>query len=191
MKPRPAYRRLGALAALAAASLLFVSSVSHASDAMEARQKEMESKRKEWVKKYEELQARHANLQSQLEQARADYSRGRSTRDLVGPGKAALVAEIDRLEKEFAEADAELEAFPEKARRAGALPGWFRDVGPAAQAAGQAADDDGDTGAGAGADDARRSRSISERRSGQDDTRQSRGLSGRGSRDERKSRRLP
>lgn len=151
MKPCPVLRRVAVRAAVLAALLLPAAlpwpSDASASDAMEARQKEMESKRKEWVQKYEELLARHASLQAQLEQARTDYSRGRSTRDLVGSGKAALVAELDRLEKEFAEVDAELKDFPDQARRAGALPGWFRDPSPAspstaAPAAGAEDEDD-------------------------------------------------
>ena len=45
-----------------------------------------------------------------------------------------LIDEIKRLETEFAQSERDLQNFPEEARRAGALPGWFRDDGPAAPA---------------------------------------------------------
>jgi predicted nuclease with TOPRIM domain len=90
---------------------------------------ELEAKRKEWVQKYEELVNRHATIQADLERARADYSRGRSTKHLRGEGKSGLVEEIQRLEDEFAKVDRELQEFPDLARRDGAYPGWFRDVG--------------------------------------------------------------
>ena len=80
------------------------------------------SKRKQWVAQYQDLQARHARLQRDLEQARTDYSRGRSTKHLRGEGKTGLIKEIARLEDEFAKADQELRDFPDTARRAGAFP---------------------------------------------------------------------
>jgi hypothetical protein len=92
------------------------------------------AKREEWVQKHEDLKAKHAKLRSGLEQARADYGRGRSTRKLRGEGKTGLVADIQRMQKELAESEQALSDFPEEARRAGALPGWFRDDGPPARA---------------------------------------------------------
>ena len=41
---------------------------------------------------------------------------------------SVLLEQIARRESEFAEGDRELSEFPETARRAGALPGWFRDL---------------------------------------------------------------
>ena len=38
------------------------------------------------------------------------------------------------MQKELAESEQALSDFPEEARRAGALPGWFRDDGPPARA---------------------------------------------------------
>jgi hypothetical protein len=99
----------------------------------------LEAKREEWVQKYEELRSKTQQLEADLDQARVDYSRGRSTKHLRGEGKAGLLEEIARLEKELAESQAELQAFPDEARKQGALPGWFRDGGdetPAAQADG-------------------------------------------------------
>lgn len=93
-----------------------------------AAQDDLSGKRAKWVAEYQDLQMRHARLEQDLEQARADYSRGRSTKHLRGEGKAGLLKEIARLEDEFAKADEELKDFPDKARRAGALPGWFRDL---------------------------------------------------------------
>jgi hypothetical protein len=87
-----------------------------------------DGERQQWVQRYQELQSKHARLGKDLEQARSDYSRGRSSRHPRGEGKAALIGEIQRLEGEFEKVDRQLQDFPEEARRQGALPGWFRDV---------------------------------------------------------------
>ena len=87
-----------------------------------------DGKREQWVAQYQDLQLRHTRLQGELEQARKDYSRGRSTKHLRGEGKTGLLKEIARLEDEFAKVDQELRDFPDTARRAGAFPGWFRDL---------------------------------------------------------------
>ncbi len=103
-----------------------------------------DGKREQWVAQYQDLQLRHTRLQGALEQALKDYSRGRSTKHLRGEGKAGLLKEIARLEDEFAKVDQELRDFPDTARRAGAFPGWFRDVEvpePEAQPAAAAASD--------------------------------------------------
>ena len=84
--------------------------------------------KEQWVAQYHDLQLRHSRLTRELERARNDYSRGRSSKHLRGEPKAALIEQIARLESEFAEVDRELRDFPETARRAGALPGWFRDL---------------------------------------------------------------
>jgi predicted nuclease with TOPRIM domain len=130
-------KKLASLVGAALVSLL-VTSPALAAGAGEApktateKRDELEARRKEWVQKYEDLVHRHATLQAELEQARADYSRGRSTKHLRGEGKAGLVEEIARLEDEFAKVDRELQEFPDLARKEGAYPGWFRDVGEAA-----------------------------------------------------------
>ena len=98
-----------------------------------------DSKRELWVAQYQDLQTRHARLQGELEQARKDYSRGRSTKHLRGEGKSGLIKEIARLEDEFAKVEQELRDFPDTARRAGAFPGWFRDLEEPAPAAAQSA----------------------------------------------------
>ena len=107
----------------------------------EQRQQEQLQQKQQWVQRYQDLRSKHARLEKDLTQARADYSRGRSSRHPRGDGKAALIAEIDRLEKEFDQADQELRNFPESAQRQGALPGWFRDLDerPGAQAGSQPA----------------------------------------------------
>ena len=52
--------------------------------------------------------------------------------DRIGVGVSSADGLVgERLELELAKTDAELREFPEKARRAGAFPGWFRDVPPA------------------------------------------------------------
>ncbi len=96
-----------------------------------------DGKRKAWVAQYQDLQVRHARLQRELEQVRSDYSRGCSTKRLSGEGKTGVIKEIARLEDELAKADQELRDFPDTARRAGAFPGWFRDLEEPAPAAAQ------------------------------------------------------
>jgi hypothetical protein len=93
-----------------------------------------DGKREAWVRKYQALQAQHAQLEQELDNAKIDYSRGRSTKHLRGEGKAGLIEEIARLEEEFDKVDRELMDFPDEARKQGALPGWFRDVPPQATA---------------------------------------------------------
>ena len=88
--------------------------------------------RRHWVAQYQELQQRHATLGQALAQAHRDYSRGRSSGRLQGEGKSGLIREIALLEDEFRQVDQRLRAFAETARQAGALPGWFRDLEPAA-----------------------------------------------------------
>jgi len=158
-----------------------------------------QAKREEWVQKHEELKAKTSRLEAELSQARVDYSRGRSTRHLRGEGKTGLLTEIDRLEKEVAESEAELQNFPEDARRQGALPGWFRDDGedeaPAAQAAGAAADRESRFGSGSSDSLSRRSSRSRQEREEPPEAKASDGDSSRGSlsdrrREDRSRRRL-
>jgi septal ring factor EnvC (AmiA/AmiB activator) len=89
---------------------------------------DMESKRQHWVQRYETLRAQEKELREGLEEARAEYSRGRRKSRPRGEERAELVEKIEKLETDLAQAQRDLEAFPEKARQAGALPGWFRDL---------------------------------------------------------------
>ncbi len=86
-----------------------------------------ETKRQTWVARHETLLSQEKELREDLETARAQYSRGRRANRLRGDPRAELVEEVDRLERELARAQRKLADFPEKARAAGALPGWFRD----------------------------------------------------------------
>jgi hypothetical protein len=110
------------LAGLATALIVGATSAAFAADD--------DGKRAEWVRKYQSLQLQHAQLEQELEEAKIDYSRGRSRKRLRGEGKAGLVEEIARLEEEFDKVDQELANFPNEARKQGALPGWFRDLEP-------------------------------------------------------------
>lgn len=89
---------------------------------------DMESKRNHWVGRYETLRAQEKELREGLDEARIEYSRGRRAGRLRGEERAELVERIAKLETDLAEAQRALDRFPEKARQAGALPGWFRDT---------------------------------------------------------------
>ena len=114
-------KQLSVLIAMLASAMLVVAAPASLAE-------EDDGKRQEWTRRHQELKAKHAGLGQDLAQARIEYSRGRSNRHPRGEGKAALIAEIARLEEEFARVDQEFQDFPEKARRQGALPGWFRDL---------------------------------------------------------------
>jgi hypothetical protein len=83
--------------------------------------------REEWVRRYETLRSHEKELRESLEEARAEWSRGRRGNRLRGERRAELREEIEKLERDLEQAQRDLAAFPEKARKAGALPGWFRD----------------------------------------------------------------
>lgn len=87
-----------------------------------------EGGREYWQTRYRELKSLVANLRSELEQKRAEYSRRRHDRRLRGETRTQLLEQIADLEKRLAAAERELAEFPETARKAGALPGWFRDL---------------------------------------------------------------
>jgi len=80
-----------------------------------------------WVGRWEKLQAKHAEVAAQLESARVEYRRGRIGNRGRGEERVELLERIERLERELADLDEQIAAFPEEARRAGALPGWFRE----------------------------------------------------------------
>ena len=86
------------------------------------------SKQAYWVERYHKLHSAETSLQSELGAARARHSRGRRANRLRGEERGELRKDIVRMEKELARVERDLAAFPEEARRAGALPGWFRDL---------------------------------------------------------------
>jgi hypothetical protein len=86
-----------------------------------------DARREYWQKRYRNLKELVVSLELELEQARAEYSRKRHARRLRGENRIELLGEIAQLEKRLAKAQSDLQEFPERARAAGALPGWFRD----------------------------------------------------------------
>jgi hypothetical protein len=132
-------RSLDRCAALVGAALLSLSASAAAAaeaaptqasraSASASRTADADAMRDQWVQRFEELKTRQATLKRDLDQALADYTRGRTSNYLRGPGREGIVNEIKRLEEEVAKADEEMQDFPDEARRAGALPGWFRDL---------------------------------------------------------------
>lgn len=92
-----------------------------------------EEVKQHWVDRWNTLHAQQAELSAELASARADYRRGRRANRGRGEERVELLATIARLEKELSGVEQALAAFPEEARRAGALPGWFRDTGRVAK----------------------------------------------------------
>ena len=80
-----------------------------------------------WVSRWEGLQQKQKAVTAELETARVDYRRGRRGNRGRGEERVELLERIDRLERELADVEQELAAFPAEAHRAGALPGWFRE----------------------------------------------------------------
>ena len=112
-------RRLATGLVLAAATIAAVPATTGAATEQEKRQ--------HWVQRYETLRTQEKELREKLEEARAQYSRGRRANRVRGEERVEVVERIEKLEKELAQAQRKLAAFPEEARKAGALPGWFRD----------------------------------------------------------------
>ena len=83
--------------------------------------------RQQWVQRYDNLRSQEKELREKLKAVRAQYSRGRNNYRLRGDERVEVVAQIEKLEKGLARTQRDLAAFPEEARKAGALPGWFRD----------------------------------------------------------------
>jgi hypothetical protein len=81
-----------------------------------------------WVGQWNKLRAQQQELSSELESSRIEYRRGRRANRVRGPERAEVLERIAALEKELAAVEIALESFPEKARKAGALPGWFREA---------------------------------------------------------------
>jgi septal ring factor EnvC (AmiA/AmiB activator) len=115
------------LALTGEAGLATAAEISPAAAQGSAQASRTDASREYWQKRYRNLQTLVASLELELEQARASYSRMRHERRLRGETRTELLEEIAQLEKRLAKARSDLEEFPERARAAGALPGWFRD----------------------------------------------------------------
>jgi len=81
-----------------------------------------------WVSRYEKLVSEVEGLRSKVDTLKLNYTRARTRNYPRGEALKELEADRDKAITELAEKEAELEEFPEEARRAGALPGWFRDL---------------------------------------------------------------
>ena len=86
------------------------------------------SKQGYWVERYQALHSAEKSLRSELLAALSRQSRGRRANRLRGEERGELWKEILRMKQELARIESKIAAFPEEARKAGALPGWFRDL---------------------------------------------------------------
>lgn len=112
--------RLFSAAALAAFVLGCVAPTAWAQDE--------EPDRDYWVGRYEKLVSEVEGLRAKVDQLKLNYTRARTRNYPRGEALKELEADRDQAIEDLAEKEAELEEFPEEARRAGALPGWFRDL---------------------------------------------------------------
>jgi hypothetical protein len=85
-----------------------------------------EAAKAEWQDRYHELMTRVESLRARYEAQSLAYRKSRKRSVPRGEEREALRIEVERLEQELAAAEQELADFPDEARRAGALPGWFR-----------------------------------------------------------------
>jgi hypothetical protein len=82
-----------------------------------------------WQDRYRRLTERIRDAQERLEAASAELSRARHHRTLRGgEQKLPVLGDIARAEADLMESARALEALPEEARRAGAPPGWLREL---------------------------------------------------------------
>jgi len=86
-----------------------------------------EADRDYWVKRYETLSTEVADLRARVDMLESQYSRSKRRNYPRGQQLEDLRIALDEARKELAAKEEEWENFPDEARRAGALPGWFRD----------------------------------------------------------------
>ena len=80
-------------------------------------------------------QSEYGRVLADVEQARArlalsqrSYTKGKQRGRMRGEERFAIRDELAEAKQALAKAEERLENFPDEARRAGAPPGWFRDV---------------------------------------------------------------
>jgi hypothetical protein len=84
-----------------------------------------EAQRAHWQKRAEAVRERHRAALTRYQAAATAYETHRRN-NRRGETKEAIIAERDAAGEELDQAQRELDAFPDEARRAGALPGWLR-----------------------------------------------------------------
>ena len=87
-----------------------------------------EADRDYWVHRYETLVKEVEMLRTRADVLATNYRKARQRNYPRGAELYALEEERNKARAELAEKEQELEDFPDEARRAGALPGWFRDL---------------------------------------------------------------
>ncbi len=93
-----------------------------------------EAQRAYWQERARSLHAAVRDARSRVSAAEARYTRLRKKIRARGDKKVEAVSELEEARRELADAEARLEALPDEARRAGALPGWIRVEEPASPA---------------------------------------------------------
>ncbi|HEB90088.1 MAG TPA: hypothetical protein ENI85_10995 [Deltaproteobacteria bacterium] len=81
-----------------------------------------------WQDRYRRLRKEAARLRREIEEARTAYAAANRRNYRRGPVRHEYRAKMLEAEKELSRVEAELSTLHDEARRAGALPGWLREV---------------------------------------------------------------
>ena len=81
-----------------------------------------------WVNRYETLVSEVDSLRVKVDVLNTNYVKARQRNYPRGTELYAMKAKAEEATAELEKKEEELENFPDEARRAGAYPGWFRDL---------------------------------------------------------------
>lgn len=83
-----------------------------------------------WQEQYLEVVREQREAREALAEAEHAYTNMQQRSYPRGEGRRAIQEQLAAARVRLEKAERALEEFPERARRAGALPGWFREVEP-------------------------------------------------------------
>lgn len=95
---------------------------------MRAQEERKAERKAYWQDLYRTALERERKAEARLDAAQATWSRGRGDDRLRGEPRAAALKELEDARKELEKARADVASIPERARQAGAPPGWLREV---------------------------------------------------------------
>ena len=81
-----------------------------------------------WQSEYKRVLSQVEQARARLEQSQRSYTKGKQRGRMRGEQRFEIRDELAAAKQALAAAEAQLESFPDEARRAGAPPGWFREI---------------------------------------------------------------